>query len=104
MTFIYTGILNGKTAFEIDDLDGLRRKVNQINSRAGISEGAQSVEQLGETRPKDDETGVSSADYAGPGYYVTYFDGHAQKFSCEQDALVEIIEERCEVRLANDED
>jgi hypothetical protein len=99
-SFKYRGSLSGH-AFTLVGLDGLMEKVEQIEARSGISAGANGIERHHTAdRPADEETAVSAADWQGEGWYVTYFDGHADWFSDQIDALVSYIEERTETRLA----
>lgn len=95
-SFKHRGALNGKHAFTLTGIDGLRSKVRQIQSCSGISAGVNGIEELGVTRPEDDATSVSATDFAGPGWYLTNFDGSAERYDTEVEALVAYIEERTE--------
>jgi hypothetical protein len=95
--FNRAGSLSGH-AFTLNGLAGLREKVRQIESGSGISAGYNGCEQLGATRPADDETGVPASDFEGAGWYLTKFDGGADRFDTEAEALVAYIEERTETR------
>jgi hypothetical protein len=96
--FEHRGSLTGKHAFTLNGLDGLRDKVRQIESGSGISAGANGVEELGDARPEDDATCVGASDFAGRGWYVTNFDGSAERYDTEPDALVAYLEDRTETR------
>lgn len=41
---------------------------------------------------------VAKSDYEGAGWYVTSFDGSAERFDTEAEALVAYIEDRTETR------
>lgn len=97
-SFKYRGALNGKHAFTLSGIDGLRSKVRQIESNSGISAGVNGIEELGAVRPEDDATGVSAADFDGAGWYTTDFDGSAERYDTEAEALVAYIEDRTETR------
>jgi hypothetical protein len=97
-SFKYRGALSGKHAFTLAGIDELRRKVRQVESGSGISAGINGIEQLGETRPDDDATAVSAEDFKGAGWYLTHFDGSAERYDTEAEALVAYIEDRTETR------
>ena len=95
--FNRAGSLSGH-AFTLNGLAGLRDKVRQIESGSGISAGYNGCEQLGATLPAEEETMVSKKYFEGAGWYLTSFDGSAERFDTEAEALIAYIEDRTETR------